>query len=192
MGWTYTNAMHYTEAGAIDRKAEVDALYTWQDEARRAEVVRSRMVGATYYAAVKTTDLSTGESKIFAAVALTHADSRNYCNFGVKTMDEACGPREDDCPASILALLSPTDSKWALEWRERCRKKHEAKKDPNALKNLPIGAKIRFVLNNGNVVELCKHEAAYQFKRPFWMVCSEDKKYMPVNRIPSNYEVVTA
>ena len=31
------------------------------------------------------------------------------------------GPCEDGCPAQILDLLTPTDSKFAQDWRERCR-----------------------------------------------------------------------
>lgn len=28
MGWDYTHATHYTRTGAIDKKAEIDELYT--------------------------------------------------------------------------------------------------------------------------------------------------------------------
>ena len=55
MGWDYTHATHYTRTGAIDKKAEIDELYTWQNDTKKYEVVRSCMVGATYYAAVKAT-----------------------------------------------------------------------------------------------------------------------------------------
>lgn len=174
MGWDYTHATHYTRTGAIDRKAEIDELYTWQNDTRKAEVVRSAMVGGTYY-----------------AVVLAHTNSRDYFNFGVKTMGESSGPCEDHCPASILSLLSPTDSEYANNWRERCRKNIEAKKDPHALKNLPVGAVIRFTLHTGESIELLKHAAAYQFKRPFWF-CQSSGRYMPATRIPANYEVVTA
>lgn len=51
MGWDYTHATHYTRTGAIDKKAEIDELYTWQNDTKKYEVVRSCMVGATYYAA---------------------------------------------------------------------------------------------------------------------------------------------
>lgn len=57
MGWDYTHATHYTRTGAIDKKAEIDELYTWQNDTKKYEVVRSCMVGATYYAAVKATVL---------------------------------------------------------------------------------------------------------------------------------------
>lgn len=49
------------------------------------------MVGATYYAAVKATVLSTGEVETFAAVVLTHTNNWDYFNFGVKTMEESMG-----------------------------------------------------------------------------------------------------
>lgn len=75
MGWDYTHATHYTRTGAIDKKAEIDELYTWQNDTKKYEVVRSCMVGATYYAAVKATVLSTGEVETFAAVALTHTNT---------------------------------------------------------------------------------------------------------------------
>ena len=184
MGWDYTHATHYTRTGAIDKKAEIDELYAWQNDTKKYEVVRSCMVGATYYAAVKATVLSTGEAETFAAVALTHTNNRDYFNFGVKTKEESMGPCEDHCPASILSLLSPTDSEYANNWRERCRKNIEAKKDPHALKNLPVGAVIRFIKYNGEAVELMKHPAAYQFKRPFWY-CKESGCYMPATRIPA-------
>lgn len=175
----------------IDRKAEIDELYTWQNGTRKAEVVRSAMVGSTYYAAIKITELSTGEAETTAAVVLTHTNSRDYFNFGVKTMGEASGPCEDRCPASILSLLSPTSDEYAIKWRERCRANIEKKKDPHSLKNLPVGAVIRFIKYNGEAVELMKHPAAYQFKRPFWY-CKESGCYMPATRIPDSYEVVTA
>lgn len=106
MGWDYTHATHYTRTGAIDRKTEIDELYTWQNDTRKAEVVRSAMVGSTYYAAIKITELSTGETETAAAVALTHTNSRDYFNFGVKTMGEA--PDHAKIIARLLfSLFSP-------------------------------------------------------------------------------------
>lgn len=131
------------------------------------------------------------QAEATAAVALTHTNSRDYFNFGVKTMSEASGPCEDRCPASILSLLSPTSDEYAIKWRERCRANIEKKKDPHALKNLPVGAVIRFIKYNGEAVELMKHPAAYQFKRPFWY-CPQSGGYMPATRIPDSYEVVNA
>jgi len=36
-------------------------------------------------------------------------------------MTETMGPREAECPAAILDLLTPTQSEYALDWRRRCR-----------------------------------------------------------------------
>lgn len=170
------------------------------------KVVKSALVGSVYYAAIENLkrygerqpdgsrpieDIPEAERETWAAVFLTTTDSRDYFNFSYKDMSEDMEPAECDCPASILSLLSPTDSEYANDWRERCRKNIEAKKDPHALKNLPIGAVIRFTRHTGESIELLKHAAAYQFKRPFWF-CQSSGCYMPATRIPANYEVVTA
>jgi hypothetical protein len=80
-------------------------------------VLRSALVGFTYYAAVQHSDGS-----VFAGVALLR-----YCRdgqFGYKDMDESMGPNEARCPKSILALLTPTDRPYAIEWRDRCERYH--------------------------------------------------------------------
>ena len=105
-------------------------------------------------------------------------------------MDETVGPSQAECPQSILKLLSPTDSQWANEWRERCRENAKKKKSPDVLKNLPIGAVIRYKKADNTVMELVKHLPAYQFKRPFWY-CKENNTYVPANWISSNYEIVS-
>ena len=189
MGWDYTHATHYTRKGDVDRKAEIDELYNWSDEKKAVSVVKSCMVGSTYYAALRVTDKETGAFEVVGEVVLTRSARRDYFNFGYKAMSETMGPCECSCPASILKLLSPTDDEWADGWRERCRKTIEDKKSPGALKNLPIGAVIRFTMHNGRTMELVKHQAAYQFKRPFWY-CEETGRYMPVTRIPKDYEIV--
>ena len=53
MGWTSYHANYYKKNGEIDRKAECDAY--WQEGLKRGhfKVLRSSMVGSTYYAAVK-------------------------------------------------------------------------------------------------------------------------------------------
>lgn len=191
MGWDYTHATHYTAKGTIDRKAEVDEHFNWNSPKTEVAIVKSCMVGSTYYAALRVTDKGTGNVETVAEVVLTHADSRAYFNFGMKAISEDMGPAEDRCPAAILKLLSPTDNEYAIDWRERCRKNIEEKKNPNALKNLPIGAVIRFTSRKGESIELLKHPAAYQFKRPFWY-CEETGCYMPANRIPDSYEVISA
>lgn len=115
--------------------------------------------------------------RLIDAVAACNEAYNEYC-YSSKTLYR--GPFEEITTRKIMLIM-----------RERCRKNIEAKKDPHALKNLPVGAVIRFTLHTGESIELLKHAAAYQFKRPFWF-CQSSGRYMPATRIPANYEVVTA
>lgn len=205
MGWTSYHATHYKKNGTIDRKAECDAYFTEGLNTGFYRVVKSVLVGSVYYAAIEPLkrygqknadgerpieDIPVKERKIWAFVFLTSVNRKDYFNFAYKDMDETMGPCEDACPASILDLLSPTDSEWATAWRNRCRANIESKKLPTALKNLPVGAIIRFVSHDGKQIEALKHRPAYQFKRPFWYI-SEDGLYISAKHIPKNYEVVS-
>ena len=185
MGWTGYHATHYKPDGSIDRKASLDyELFTrWEGHENAHKLLKSSMVGTTYYAAAQNS-----KGQIYGLVVLTSMDNNDYFNLRYKDMDETMGPGPDNCPASILKLLSPTDHEWALDWRKRCREKAEQKKSPTALPNLPIGARIR-VTYGGQVYDLVKHAPAFQFKRPFWYNPARNT-YLPANRIPSNYEVL--
>ena len=123
MSWTSKRATHYLADGKVDRKAECDALYTWEDCGFTSSVLDSCMVGTTYYAAVKHKDKNTKKEMVFGAVCETAgSDPREpFFNFGYKGIPENHGPIEDDCPESILDLLTYTDDPWAKGWRERCR-----------------------------------------------------------------------
>lgn len=54
------------------------------------------------------------------------------------------------------------------------------------LAKLPIGAVIEFS-RNGKTVRLEKHEAAYQFKKPFWW---NGSNYYPKKYIPRTYNII--
>ena len=45
--------------------------------------------------------------------------------WGYKDVDETMGPYKHDFPVSWLDLLSPVESEYAVEWRERVRKQAE-------------------------------------------------------------------
>lgn len=186
MGWVSYMANHYKN-GKVDRKSEMDEIYTWSSGEHKCEVLKSRMVGAIYYAAVKVTDK--GDTDIVGVVSITSTKWDDGMNFGYKGMDETMHPFYYDCPATILNLLTPTDNENANKWREICRKKLEQKKNKTSKANLPVGSVIRYKLGNGEEVTLLKHSAAYQFKRPFWYN-SETNTYVPSRRIPDNYEVI--
>lgn len=105
MGWSsiYTGRLTSQE-----KKQRIDRVRTWENE----EVVKSCMVGTTYYAAVRRKD----DGVVYAVVALTQLEEGE---FSFKDMPEKC-------PIGILKLLSPIDDKLAQEWRKRCLENHEA------------------------------------------------------------------
>ena len=108
MGWTSYHANYYKKNGEIDRKAECDAY--WQEGLKRGhfKVLRSSMVGSTYYAAVKpllrrTRDghdtyepIPEEEQNVFGAVFLTAIDMHDFFNFAYKDMNETYGPAQTD------------------------------------------------------------------------------------------------
>ena len=177
MGWTSYNAEFYKRNGSIDRKKECDK-YWESGTIQTHKVLKSRMVGSTYYGAIQQIVKCIGEDEkghpiyepleenerfTFCAVFLTSVNSKDYFNFSYKPMDESCGPCCYDCPKSILDLLSETDYKVTIEWRQKCYDTIAAKKDPNALKNLKEGSVIEVTMpydtiyfKKGEKVELCK------------------------------------
>lgn len=202
MGWTSYCAQTKYKNGKIiiDRKEECDNRFNQNivthDSNKiigKYEVLKSAMVGSTYYAAIKQTKFATEaeeeNSIVFAVVCLTSTNLKEYYNFSYKEMDETCGPYQFDCPKSILDLLSPTDNEYALEWRNRCYEVLKEKKNPNSLSNLPIGSEIKYTNYKGEEIVLFKHPAAYQFKRAFWM-CKDKNAYVSTKNIPSNYEII--
>lgn len=126
MGWLF---MPFTSMGGHKTaKSYLDAQLTYErtlDDGvtRGLRVLASSCPGnRTYYAAAQ--ELVAGvPGSVFAVVCLVRWNprSRDGHQFGYKDMSENMGPCEADCPASILDLLSPTDNKHALDWRERCR-----------------------------------------------------------------------
>lgn len=173
MGWTSTDARFYTADGKVNRKAECDALYTWEGEKTKNEVIKSSMRGSVYYAAVRTTDKTTGHSEVFAAVCLTSTRRDGGFNFGYKGMAEDMGPCEDDCPKGILVLLTDTESKYAKEWRERCWAKiRDKKQNRQSLASIKIGEIIEFE-RGGVTIRAEKMAPAYQFKTPWFKVVGE-------------------
>ena len=174
MGWTGYYAENYKN-GKIDRKAECDNNINNSDYLK---VLKSSMVGTTYYAAVEI--IKTKE--VFAAIFLT---SVRDGEFMYKDMEESEGPYECRCPKGILKLLSPTNNEIALKWRERCYEYHKDNESKDALKNLPIGSVISMPNKNfkesikGEVVFLQKQPPNYFRKRTWWKVVrKKDDEYV--------------
>ena len=165
MGWCSYHAEHYKRSGknrVVDRKAECDAYFMDGLNKGHFKVLKSSMVGTTYYAAVKSlkkaikdkqgnieyVDLPENEQGVWAAIFLTSTDMKDYYNFSYKDMDETCGPCHNECPISILKLLTKTESKYANDWRQACWDYHNKKKNNlNDISKLRVGSKVKFVAN---------------------------------------------
>lgn len=118
MGWlTMRDTGRFANA-----RAYLDDQFTYVRDEHRLTVLKSSMVGSTYYAAAERIEAG-GARSVFAIVCLTFSrpNARDGQTFGYKDMTEHMGPCESDCPASILDLLTPIDGDWPNDWRGRCR-----------------------------------------------------------------------
>lgn len=149
MGWTHcAGAKHWKQVKgrmAVDRKAELDDMFTWCQHDSRwnviygCRVLKSAMVGTTYYAAVERYNNRKGFRDIGAVICLTCGQTKwDDTVWGYKDMDETMGPYYYDCPAAILDMLTPTDNPTSNEWREACRKNLTEKKERKAKGKEPI------------------------------------------------------
>jgi hypothetical protein len=195
MGWTSTHATNYKN-GKVDKKAECDKLFTqsehyWNDGdySPKFTVLKSAVVGSTYYAAVERVNNKENTRIVYGVVCLTSVDNKDYFNFSYKELDETEGPYEYDCPKSILKLLSPTDSEYALNWRKQCIEKANSKTTKSsALKKIDFGAKVKVKTKNGNEYTVIKMKPNHQFKQYWWMV-EGSTSYLPKSYIDS-YELI--
>ena len=189
MGWISYHAGFYKN-GTVDRKRELDEIYTQSESEEYPElnVLKSRMIGSTYYAAIEAKENGI-TVKVFAAIVLTSVNMKDYFNFSYKDMDESSGPYCYDCPKGILDLLTDTDSEYAVQWRKRCRETIQKKKDKLTKGTLPVGSIIKFKNYNGENVILEKRPPMYQFRRPWWY-CSDNHTYFQLNHIPNEFEII--
>lgn len=153
MGWTY-----------FEKPANISEwfkdLLTWESDKKINTCLKTAIKFKEAYAAVESIDKETGEREVWAAVFMLNYTRDAYYNFGYKDMDETMGPCIANCPASILDLLTPTDSKWANDWREKCRK--NANRKP-----IKIGDTIKFtepVYNGETIFQKIKY---YRYRNVF-------------------------
>lgn len=176
MGWTSQHATHYNRYG-VNRKAECDDLINWSDEHHDFTVVKSRMVGSEYYAAVKNEC-----GIVFGVVILTWVDNKDRFNFGYKIISEVDGPAYYNCPNSILDLLSETDDADAAHWRAKCRKYNESKKAISKLYKMPVGTKVEFESPNYYACDISKGDRITAEKqerngKPCWVFWIRNIRY---------------
>ncbi len=119
MGWLYMKSLK----GHAGPSHYLDDQFTYDRDNVRSRVLKSALVSKrVYYAAVE--QIRPGRAReVFAVVCLVDYNPRAFDGFifGYKDMTENMGPYESDCPEAILDRLTPTDSDYAREWRERCR-----------------------------------------------------------------------
>ncbi len=193
MGWTFTHI------SGLKPKEVMDSLYTATREGRQITVLRSKMVGSEYYAAVHFYCEENGkvtEDVVVAIVALTRQESHSYDNFGYKDISEFQGPIWRRCPLPILELLSVTDDPVALEWRKECLDYWEHQNSPYSLKNLPEGAMIKFkapwscrFFNAGDEVTLSKVGRRTRTGRKTF-IWTEGRYRISEKNIPKDYLVL--
>lgn len=191
MGWTFTRAQYYKK-GKVDKIAEVKSEF----DANKAEVLKASSVGNKVYVAVK--DISNDENEVTAFVFLTSTAFKNddIHNFSFKSIHESCGPCYYDCPASILKLLTPTSSKYAQEWRNKCWEQIELKKqkksNPNSLSKLPVGTKIKMKYweESNPYITLVKIEHS-GYKRPIWVNEQATLKYSNKTIESQGFEIIS-
>lgn len=94
----------------------IGANYSNEEMSQR--ILKAQMVGTTLYAAVERVEKADNSRNVWALVVISTIHGSEIC---YKAMDEGMGPFQAECPKSVLDLLSPTDSTWATEWRQRCR-----------------------------------------------------------------------
>lgn len=182
MGWTFSHASYYKKNGQVNRKKEIDKLYTWESLGTKVSVLKSVMVGSNYYAALNIEDAE--GKRVEAVMCLTAGKDRHnpWFNFGYKSI-----PHTDDyrCPMSIIKLLSASDDERELKWRNSCKEYANKPK----LKDLPVGSVIRFNNWNGDEYILTKMAPAHQFKKTWWYK-ADTNTYMPSRRIPDDWELI--
>lgn len=125
MGWTSISVheLNYNfQTKKYDRKSWLDNNYNSETKDYKWEVLKSSMVGTTWYGAIKRTKKATNEIIVFGETILTAID---HGEFFYKEVSESMGPYTIDCPLNILKLLTPTDDPYSLQWRDKCVAKHQ-------------------------------------------------------------------
>jgi hypothetical protein len=114
MGTTYVNDTAHLTPTEFIRK---------QIECERNKILAISLKGSVAYMACQYRD-GDGKTHVYGLVCQLFKDGNDR---GYKPVEETMGPFESDCPARILDLLTPTDSQYANEWRERCRNRAATK-----------------------------------------------------------------
>lgn len=141
MGWIGTSA--FTDS---DRCSEIlhHCGKREETESMISQIIKVSAVGTTVYAAMEDIEKESGKRTVSAVVFPTAFETINGCHdFYYKWIGESAGPNENECPACILKLLTPTDSEWANHWRKECWENVTKRSERIRIGKLPVGTKIR-------------------------------------------------
>lgn len=141
MGWTFTR-----ERLLPNKKAYLDRRFTSEQPGRRHTILKSVMVGTTYFAAAQVEQVG-NPTIVYALVVLTMHDPKaeDGFHFGWKDMAETMGIGECFAPASILDLLTEAPNDDARRWRRECRQNIALRaRQPKAARRMRPGIRIRF------------------------------------------------
>lgn len=131
MGWTYSHKRRGQSVKEFFQESGVfKGINGHEFEILKMKTVKMREC----YCAVKYRSPE-GKENVFGLVILLHYAPRDYHNFGYKEIEESMGPYQCNCPEDILDLLSETDNKNALNWREQCRKNAKKRASKRKLKD---------------------------------------------------------
>lgn len=129
MGWSCS---YKRPRQPIAKFFEEHGVLSWSSNSPRTyQVLDTAFVRLSeFYAALKITESSTGESRVVALVILVKMfkEDKHAQNICYKFMDESCFPNPTNCPSRILNLLTATDNENSLAWRKACLDKIEVKK----------------------------------------------------------------
>ena len=121
MGWTTT---HKTPGQPLIRFFEREFNYDNETRSGKILLCKAHVYQREVYMAYQVTNKQSGQTDVIGLVCKIQFHPKAYHhNFSYKDMSEDMGPLYSDCPESILNLLTPTDNKRALAWRQKCRQR---------------------------------------------------------------------
>lgn len=133
MGWLFSCNPNFKKS---DQIAEFRQPSYWNEGVK---LLADRVVGNHYWAAIQ---LPAGRKVVFLALLQSGGKDMGW---GYKDMTEDSGPCYYDCPLSLLKMTDEPTEGYAVEWRQKVRAHHAAKK-------------ARPLLTTGTVVHYCGHD----------------------------------
>ena len=129
MGWTFTSKGRGNTKEFFEREFNYD-----KGDGRSGKIIRFSATWTTAYMAyevkVPAMEDKPAKTDVIAIVCLLRhvPNAVDGYNFGYKDMTEDMGPNERKCPGTILALLTPTTSEYAIGWRKDCQDRIDKRK----------------------------------------------------------------